>query len=329
MPTLVTATRFNNLRGRIASILGASQLSTPQFGYGQTLTTPSNVVGNYAINPTTVNLVENEQYRDLYIDMVRARIHQIGSAAFTQQPFPVGSYNTNGASTDKVLDSYITGLESLMTTIETNKFSIFESTQASLEPLKNAAGFAIVGTRNEFGNGPWNTTLSFIFTVNFTSEQARRQFFNAGGQVRISSAQSGTQPNAKTQRWAQLLSNIGSISFAANSTYSTVGYGTGSSIGNYNLTGSYQLLYRGYASVYTGNAFEVYALQTSGTQIQFRVYLADNQSEGIDEGVFGNFTVSANLIRPEGTATINGSSYTTVTIATPPIGTVVTNLIAI
>lgn len=329
MPTLVTATRFNNLRGRIASILGSSQLSAPQFGYGQTLTTPSNVVGNYTSNPTTVNLVENEQYRDLYIDIVRARIHQIGATAFTQQPFPVGSYSTNEASTDKILDSYITGLESLMTTIETNKFSIFESTQASLEPLKNNAGFAIVGTRNEFGNGPWNTTLSFIFTVNFTSEQARREFFNAGGQVRISSSHSGSQPNTKTQRWAQLLSNIGSISFAANNTYSTVSYGTGSAIGNYGLTGSYQLLYRGYASVYTANAFEVYALQTSGTQIQFRVYLADNQSEGVDEGVFGNFTVSTNLIRPQGTATINGTSYTTVTIATPPVGAIVTNLIAI
>ncbi len=329
MPTLVTATRFNNLRNRIATVMGSSSPSNPQFGYGQSLTSPSSVVGNYNANPTSVNLIENEQYRDLYIDLVRARVHQIGSAAFTQQPTPIGSYNVNGASTDKVVESYIAGLETLMTTIETNKFTIFESTQGSLEPLKNAAGFNIIGNRTQFGSGTWNRTLSFIFTVNFATEQARRQWFNAGGQVRISATSSGNTTNTKTVNWNNLLSSIGQISFAADRTYSTVAYGSGSSIGNYGLTGAYQLLWRGYSSAYFSNAVEVYALSTSTTQIQFRVYLADQRSEGIDESVYGDFTVNVNLIRPEGSVIINGSTYDTVKIATPPTGTVVTNLVQI
>lgn len=326
--TLVTAARYNNLRSRLRTVMGDSQFSNPQFGYGQT-TTAATVVGNYNTNPTTANKIEDEQYRDIYIDLVRARVHQIGSAAFTQQPFPVGNFNLNGASTDKVRETYIAGLESLMTTIETDKFSIFDSTQGVLEPLRNTAGFTIQGSRTQFGNGAWNRTLSFIFTVNFASEQARRQFFNAGGQIRISANQTGAQPNLKTQNWVALLAAVGQVSFAANRTYSTLSYGSGSSIGNYNLTGSYQLIYRGYSSAYFSNAVEVYALQNSGTQIQFRVYLADQRSEGTDESVFGDFFVNANVLRPDGTVSISGTTYTTVQIATAPTGSVVTNLIQI
>lgn len=326
MPTLVTASRYNNLRTRIATVMGNSQTSNPQFGYGQTVTAVP-VVGNYTANPSTVDKIEDEDYRDVYIDLVRARVHQIGSAAFTQQPFPVGNYTANGASTDKVQEAYIAGLESLMTTIETSKFSIFESTQGSLETLKNNSGFAVQGSRTQSGSGTWNRTLSFIFTVTFASEQARRQFFNAGGQVRISANQTGSQPNTKTQNWFNLLNSVGQVSFAATSTYSTLAYGSGSSIGNYNLTGSYQLVYRGYSSAYFSNAVEVYALQNSGTQIQFRVYLADQRSEGVDESVFGDFTVTPFVIRPEGSVVISGTTYTTVRIATPPVGAVVTNLI--
>lgn len=328
MPTLVTAARYNNLRARIETVLGSSSPANPQFGYGQSVTALP-VIGNFLTNPTTTNIIQDEQYRDLYIDLARCRIHQIGSTAFTQTPFPIGNYAVNTTSTDKVLESYISGLESLMTTIETNKFTIFESTQGSLETLKNPAGFAIIGNRTQAGSGTWNRTLSFIFTVTFASEQARRQWFNAGGQVRISATGSGNTTNTKTVNWNNLLSSIGQISFAADRTYSTVSYGTGSSIGNYTLNSSYQLVYRGYSSAYFDNAVEVYALQNSATQLQFRVYLADQRVEGVDESVYGDFSVNVNLIRPDGSAIINGSTYNTVKITTPPIGGVVTNLIQI
>ena len=144
MPTTVQASRFNALATRIRKILGTSSISTPTFGYGQT-TNAGTVVGDYNNNTTSTNVIDDAQYRSLYIDIVRARVHQIGSAAFTQTPFPVGGYAVNGASTDKVTESYITGLEAIMTSIETDKFSIYETEQASLETLKNSSGFAIQG----------------------------------------------------------------------------------------------------------------------------------------------------------------------------------------
>lgn len=329
MPTTVQASRFNALATRIRKILGTSSISTPTFGYGQT-TNAGTVVGDYNNNTTSTNLIDDAQYRSLYIDIVRARVHQIGSAAFTQTPFPVGGFEVNGASTDKVTDSYITGLESIMTSIETDKFSIYEAEQASLEPLKNSSGFAIQGSRLQSVAGTWNSTLSFIFTTTFATDAERRHFFNAGGQIRIIPSRVATaSSNNKSTNWSTLLNNIGIVSFAANRTYSTNGFAGQTSIGNNNLTGSYQLVYQGAASVYTGNYFQVYALSVSSTQIQFRVYFADTRSEGIDEAVFGDFGVTSQLIRPVGSVTINGTSYTTVTIATPPIGAIVTNIIQI
>lgn len=324
MSTLVTEARYNALRARIQKILGPSLPADPQFGYGQTLTSNS-VIGNFNLNQTNTSLIESAQYRNLYIDLVRARVHQIGTAAFTQQPFVVGDFDLNGAATDKVRETYIQGLESLMTSIETDKFLIFDAQQGSLEPLKSASNVNIEGFRLQAA-GTWNRTLSFIFTVTFASDSARRQFFNAGGQIRISSRHEGSEPNTKTTAWKTLLSSVGQVSFAANRTYSTLTFGTGSSIGNYNLTSTYQLVYRGVSSTYSGNAFEVYALQNSSTQIQFRVYLADTRVEGTDEAISGDYYVTANLIRPEGNVVVNGVATPTVVISPPPIGAIVSNL---
>ena len=329
MPTTVQASRFNALATRIRKILGTSSISTPTFGYGQT-TNAGTVVGDYNNNTTSTNVIDDAQYRSLYIDIVRARVHQIGSAAFTQTPFPVGGYEVNGASTDKVTESYITGLEAIMTSIETDKFSIYETEQASLETLKNSSGFAIQGSRLQSAAGTWNSTLSFIFTTTFTTDAARRHFFNAGGQIRIIPSRVATAgSNTKSTDWSTLLTNIGTVSFAANRTYSTNGFAGQTSIGNNDLTGSYQLVYQGAAGVYTGNYFQVYALSVSSTQIQFRVYFADTRSETTDEVVFGDFFVTPQIIRPVGAVTIGGTSYVTATITPAPIGATVTNIIQI
>jgi len=326
--TLVTATRYNLLKNRIHTILGTSLVSTPTSGYGQS-TYSSGVTGNYNTNTTATDLIDDQDYREIYIDLVRARVHQIGSAAFTQQPTPLGNFSANGAATDKVAEAYIAGLESLMTSIETDKLSIFESTQATLENLRNSLGTTIQGSRFESISGTWNSTLSFIFTVSFTSAEERRHFFNAGGKIRITASKTGADVNPKTASWRTLLSGLGQIIFNHNSTTNSASFGTGSAIGNYGLTSSYQLIYRGYSSAYFSNAVEVYALQLNSSQIQFRVYLADQRSENIDEQVFGDFFVSPTILRPEGTVSINGTVYPTLQITTAPVGAIITNLTAI
>ena len=82
MPNSVLATRFNNLQTRIRTVLGTSLSSNPQFGYGQSYSSRS-VTGNYDTNLSNTNLISTEEYATLYEDIVRARVHQIGSTAFT------------------------------------------------------------------------------------------------------------------------------------------------------------------------------------------------------------------------------------------------------
>jgi len=329
MPTTVTASRFNAIKTRIQSVLGASTTVSPTFGYGQTVNTPT-VVGNYNTNTSSTSKIDDQQYRNLYIDLARARIHQVGSSAFSQTPFVVGDFETNTTNTDVVEEAYILGLESLMTQIETDRFLIHESTQGSLETLKNSAGFSLQGSRLQSSSGTWNRTLSYIFTVTFADATSRRNFFNAGGQIRISGNRvATTSSNSKSLDWSSLFSSVGKVSFAANSVYSTNSFGSGSVYGNYDLISSYRTIYTGTSSVYSGNYFRVYALENSATEIQFRVYFADVHSENIDEPIYGDFYVNVELLRPEGTATVNGVSTNTVTISTPPVGSAVTNLIQI
>lgn len=328
MPSLVTASRFNSLRNRIAKVLGTSLSSDPQFGYGQSLNS-STVVGDYDVNTSTTNLIDDTDYRQLYIDLVRARVHQIGSSAFAQAPFVVGDFDANGLSTDIIEDAYITGLESLMTTVEANKFSIYtaDTSQALVETLKTSTGTALQGARLQNSAGAWNRTLSFIFKVTFSSEAERRHFFNSGGQIRMQGRSViGSTTNSKTVSWQNLLNSVGQVAFTANSTSSLLGYGSGSSLGLYNLTGSYALIYQGTSATYSGNWVRIYALQPSGTEVQFRVYFQDIRSEGVDEAVYGNFYVDTYLLRPSGTVTVNGVATSTVTIPTPPTGTILTNI---
>ena len=52
-----------------------------------------------------------------------------------------------------------------------------------------------------------------------------------------------TGSQAKTVDWQTILNAMGSTSFKATSTANNAGIGTGSSIGNYDLTTSYQIVY--------------------------------------------------------------------------------------
>tara|TARA_B110000503_G_scaffold99799_1_gene149278 strand:+ start:9584 stop:14092 length:4509 start_codon:yes stop_codon:yes gene_type:complete len=318
MPTTVLATRFNNLQQRISKILGTSSSATPTFGYGQTYDTTS-VLGNYNVNTTNTDLISASDYENLYKDIARARVHQVGVSGFEILPTPVGDFNTNPNTADKIQEAYISYLEGIMNQIEANKFEI-GSDQFAIESLLDTTSGSINVTRLESVSSSWNGTLSHIFTVTFLSERARRHFFNAGGKIRMSSGISWPFSQAKTNDWKTMLSNMGAVNFGATGASSANGVGSATSIGNYNLNSSYQLVYRQTGSAYSGSAYEVYALQTSATQLQFRIYFRDITSEFIDEDVFGDLTSNISIVRPEGSVVYNGAEIITADISTPPVG---------
>lgn len=300
MPTLITSARFNTLQDRIAAIIGTSTGGAPTTGYGETLESSAD-------DPviTGVDKITAQQWNNLYIDFSRARAHQVG-AGFSIDPLVIGDFLANGGSTDKPLEAFIINLEALMTDIETDKFLINIPTQASIEPL--------VSSNTSSG---WNSVLTHIATITFSSELSRRHYFNAGGEIRFDAniVYAGSDP--KTLEWKSMLSTMGVISFDHDATFSNNGIGSGSAIGNYDLTGVLQTVYQRNASSYSGNNYNIAIRNLSTTEIQASISFNDGATGIVDELVQGTLTSNISLARPDGSVTINGTPYDTVVVAAP------------
>lgn len=323
MPTTILASRYNTLRNQVNLVLGDSAAASPTYGYGQPFSTNS-VVGTRSVSvPSDADKVTAQDYEDLYIDLIRTRSHQAGSVIAIDE-FVIGDYETNTATADKIEESYILGLESLATNIINDRFSV-AATNLDLA-LDSSASSSRSPTTT------WTTEISHIFTMTFASEIDRRHFFNAGGEIRLSASVDYTGSQAKTVDWQSILNVMGSTSFKAESTVNNAGVGTGSSIGNYDLTSSYQLIYsRTGGAVYANNRYKIYAAESSTgdatSAIKFKVVFEDgvpnNPTSGIDEVVFGTFNSTVQTATPNSQVVINGTTHDAVVITSIPTGTLI------
>jgi len=332
MPTTIAANRYNTLRASVNKVLGNSNTADPNYGYGETFST-SDVTGDYDTNLATTDKVTAQQYENLYVDLIRVRAHQVGATNVTIESFVVGDYDTNLSDTDVIELTYIQGLESLATNIETDRLLIDATGQATVVPLEDSNGAAIVSTRLNSVSTNWNGTINHIFTITFNNARQRRQFFNAGGQIRFSARVDYTGSQAKTVDWQTEMSDMGATSFRASDTINNNNEGSGSNIGNYDLTGSYRLIYsKAGGASYARNDYRIFAQNVNDTIIRFKVEFNDNRPNdltwGIDEPVLGDFNSIIELLQPNGTVTINGDDYDTVNIPDNelPIGATTSNL---
>jgi hypothetical protein len=332
MSITVSASRFNALQQRIAAIMGSATNAAPSTGYGQNFSSSSVIGSGNQTDLTNVNKISSQDYRNLYLDIARARIHQIGASSFSQTAFPIGDFSTN-TNANKVELAYIQFLENLMTTVENNKFLLELATQGEILNLKNSSNQDIQSVRTAtWGGSSQVQTVSHVFAVTFSSLAERRHFFNTGGEIRLEASILYTGSEAKTINWKNLLSNMGIIRFGAASTGSSTGQGTGSSIGNYQLTSTNTQIYRiNGTSVYSNNNYIVLARNLSNTQIEFTVQFTDgaplNSSFGIDETVRGTLTSGPmRFSRANGSATINGINTDTVVNSEVPVGNTISNL---
>lgn len=321
MPTTILATRYNALRTVVNDVLGTSLLVTPTYGYGQSFSTNAVVGTRTAPTPAEASKVTAQNYEDLYIDLMRVRSHQIGAAAAIDA-FVIGDYETNAATADKIEESYIQGLEALGNNILTDRFLVDPANlRITASPLASSSR-----------TGTWTTSIQHIFTMTFTTSQARRHFFNSGGEIRFGASVDFTGSQAKTVDWQTILNNMGTTSFKGKSTVNNAGIGTGSSIGAHDMTGTYQLVYtRSGGSVYARNRYNVYAIEAATgdntSAIRFKVEFIDGlpnnlDGNGIDEIVYGTFNSIIQTVAADGTVTINGTQHPTALISTDPVGAV-------
>lgn len=200
-----------------------------------------------------------------------------------------GTYTSGGAFLHTIGEESYQTYEALTTLCETGKLNV-DATQADL---------AIKDTANR--NTLWGGTatpqvVTHEFTVTFSTANHRRGFFNAGGELRISGSLTnlptlGTENYQKSADWAAMLANMGTIKFNWEQTQSVVNNGTGSAIGNYDLTSTYQTIYTKTGSgVYVENDYTIYAKENSNKQLQFKIEFTDdaNGAGGADERVEGD-----------------------------------------
>jgi hypothetical protein len=304
--TNITAESINLLFERMNLILGNG---SGQNGYGQgqgieygpeisTYPVSNNPSGNL---PTIISAAD---INALFADMLRCRIHQIGTAP-TEIAEIVQNLNVIGLNSSFFINDQgivttdpdgnkkgIVDYQNLMTQIEADKFLAHPS-QMSLEN-----GITAVRTT------AWNGIITHEFTVSFLNADHRRHFFNSGGEIRFTSNNSNSN-TSKGQDWNSMLVGIATVIFDYRRTLSTASAGTGSNIGNYQLTNNYQLLYRKVRStgaiVYSGNEYTIEGRQSSTSQLQFRVRYADISdslnNRNVDENVTGRLESNIRIFR--------------------------------
>ena len=288
----ITAARINNLQSSIALILGNG---SGQSGYGQTVS--SSPVNN------TSDVVEAADMNAIYADILQARVHQVGPgdigiAEVVQNLNTVAEATSTFISDAGVIttdpDGFKKGIldfEALMAQVQTDK-AVMHPSQAALEPAINSVR-----------TSGWNGLIVHEVAVTFSSADARRFFFNTGGEIRLS-ANNTSATTPKGLDWNQLCSQVGTIKFSSETTTSSTGGGT--AIGNQDLTGAFQNIYQKigsgtYSAVYAGNIYTVKARSDISTRIIFRIEFndvvfdnnIDNNVDGRLESVLQHYRANA------------------------------------
>lgn len=278
--TAIQAADYNGIQSRIATVLGTG---SGNFGYGQE-------VSSSQVTSSTDSITA-AQMDALRADMNKAYLHQKGVnipirnistgdiigadvSGDTITYDNLGNYTiTDGGVDPAAFPADTTGgfndYLDAMTSLENDRFLI--------DPGFDDIADLITDERTT----SWNSTINMNFTVTWPNADARRHFFNAGGQIRIRGVLAAGGGSKDTD-WRAMLSNPGTVCFGYN--YTTVtGSATGvtlNSIGNYDLTATFQEIFSksGNAAVYAENNWTVRVKENSSTVIEFSVTFNDDDA---------------------------------------------------
>ena len=327
--TSISAADYNNLQSRIDQLLG---VGSGNFGYGQSVSS-SQVVAITDVSIPNGDSVTAQQLNNLLTDFDKAHTHQngvsLGISSFSAGDI-VGAdasgtditYDDQGNTTilneddEKGYNDFLNIIQNL----ENNRFQIANNQSNDENVLSD--------TRSR----DWNDSILSEFTVTFSSADERRHFFNAGGEIRFSGsvdlATSTGVSLSRDQGWKDMIENVSLIKFNHNSTVETggaagVSFPSGV-IGNYQLTTSYQTIFRKDANsgTYSNSYWTIEAKENNAQSISFRVTLIDLGPEsdtdtgaiggvdgGIQEPVTADITFSYGYLKANGEVVIATPSF--------------------
>ena len=295
--SLILATDYNAIRTTVDNVLGTGSGDS---GYGQSLTSSSK---------TSSDTILDDDINELYADIQVAHTHQQGSAtSLIAQVTTADLIEANNGVSFKGWIQYQTAANLISTNRLTANAASMTATAAKTTETK-AAG--------------WNGSNNQIVTVTFASAEARRFFFNSGGEIRIS-ASVASGGNTKSVDWATMCSSVGTIKISKTAITKTGASGT--LYGSYNestIPGTSTKIMDRYGSGnYAENYWQVNATNTSPTVITIEQIFNDADTgdqtgtgPAVDENVDRALTVNVGELR----------ATTSLTIASPTF--VVTNSI--
>jgi hypothetical protein len=271
---LITVARYNQMQSKVALVYGNG---SGQYGYGQSL------ASNQVSSSDTVNATHMQ---NLKTDLTNAQVHQTGAVPSLD----------NVLSTQDITDAVYGDYETTASSVLSNAADVVE-TQTSTESKLSSSR-----TQN-WGTAP-ASSVEHHFTVTFSSEDNRRHFFNAGGEIRFAASLTGGS-GAKYTNWNAMLSALGTLKFSSSNM--TGDSGTSSGLGNFELTSSFQTLYvKTGSGVYSDNDYTIKAKAVSN-KIYFQVEFNDDATgsggggfEDVDEPVTGTLVSTITQRRATG-----------------------------
>ena len=260
----IRASDFNGFADDINEIVG---LGAGDSGYGQDQLMVSYVAAGARIRVANWN--------ELLTSLRFAAQHQgteINSPISTSDPdFPVLR------ETIKIIPALLTDISN----VRANKLN-YDISKMSIDANKISSSKTFVDPASAgVDDYSWNGTQSYEFKVTFADEDARRNFFNAGGEIRISSQLADYDTaHPQSESWSILLDSIATVKIGHNLTESTAGeIGGGTRIGFIGLTDSYPAdsIYKktGTQGYYSGNQINIYAKLNGTDAIDVKIEFYD------------------------------------------------------
>jgi hypothetical protein len=278
----------------MAVVAGVDKPTAAQYNSIQTtIQTVLDYYGNTAASsqialPGTSTKITSAAWSKLRADILKCNRHQRTN----------GSLNDPAAGT-KIYAADFNAYEAMANLCLTN----YLTDGGSYDTVSNLTTISHNGSTP---GGPWGrtgqNTLRHTFVLTWASASTANYFFNAGGQIRISSSATGgtvATPGTKDYSWKSLVNSIGTV-------------GLGYSMWN-GLTGAISQQYTQSSSTYTPNVFKIFANKSASNAIQFYIEWEDLNDPGgtytIDEYVSATITSSVDEYYASGTDQIDVSGY--------------------
>jgi len=281
----ITELDYNTLQSSVASILGspAGSTDTTATGYNQAVSSAQVSVGNS---------ITEAQWDNLRSDITKCYTHQFGTAPTI----------TNVTTSTTIGATEYNQYEALVTTIsgDPNRYTV-------------AAGqFSLVAGQTATLAAGWNGVRTHQFTASFSSATEAKAFFNAGGEVRIDLVMTYTGSEQKTLDWQAMMAAINTIKFGYKQTLSAADADTNAN-GYYDIVSSgttwVQVATEPGTSPYAENDILIYVRANSGSQLEFRVELRDDDA--------GDQRPGTPPLGPAEDENVNGATTSTITIKQP------------